>query len=216
MRNERRRKHRKRKRKKVHATTVHNTNSIDTNSDVKSKSLLLLVGDNYVVSGSFGLKTSAMKPSMIHIDTCSGVNIIRRKVLPDAWEEFRQPLKHDPGLGDANHNPLHFVGTVRLTLRLANRIFKNVEFLVTDNFAVDILLGTSFHNSNIRHINCIEQSLTLDNGDTVPILETNTALGTPPAPKEGAPSADVRAQSSQASKNPRRVRKTNFEYPNQS
>ena len=67
--------------------------------------MLLLVGNNYVVSGSYGLKSSAMTPSLVYIDTCSGVNVIREGALPPSWVQYREPLTFDPGLGDANRKP---------------------------------------------------------------------------------------------------------------
>ena len=81
-------------------TKVQTTKKDDTDPLV-----MLLIGKNYVVSGSLGLKSSAMIPTNVHIDTCSGVNIVRRSVLPPAWEEFRKPLHKDPGLGTATNTP---------------------------------------------------------------------------------------------------------------
>ena len=134
--------------------------------------VLLLVGENYVISGSFGIKPSAMTPSLVHIDTCSGVNVIRRQCLPPNWEDHREPLTFDPGLGDANNQPLRFAGVIRLSLRLGNRTYR-LPFLIANNFAVDVLLGTSFHNTYIEAIKCIKRTIVFKNGDEVPIVRVN-------------------------------------------
>ena len=184
----RRSKSRKKKRKTVdRATETHEGERDVVASNAKENLMLLLVGNNYVVSGSYGLKSSAMTPSLVYIDTCSGVNVIREGALPPSWVQYREPLTFDPGLGDANRNPIHFVGVIRLSIRFANRVYR-VPFLVAKTFAVDVLVGTSFHNKYIKLIACIEQQITFSHEDTIPILEQNhSALGSDASVEEGAP-----------------------------
>ena len=95
-------------------------------------------------------------------------------------------MTFNPGLGDANRNPIHFVGVVRLSIRFANRVYR-IPFLVAKTFAVDVLVGTSFHNRYIKRIACIEQEITFSNGDTIPIIEqSHSALGADASAEEGA------------------------------
>ena len=75
----RRSKTRKKKKEKTidRTTDNHEAGRDVVATDAKESSMLLLVGNNYVVSGSYGLRSPAMMPSLVHIDTCSGVNVIR-------------------------------------------------------------------------------------------------------------------------------------------
>ena len=118
-----------------------------------------------------------MTSRMIHIDTYSGVNIVRRDTLPHEWLEYREPLTDDPMLCDANRHPVRFDGVVRMKLRLANRMY-TIPFLVAENLAVEVLLGTTFLNKHINAIRCVEQVVELSNEESIPILQQNDpALG---------------------------------------
>ena len=100
------RNHRKKKNESLARAGTTNEMEITQGSPSRSeasKPILLLVGENYIISGSFGIKTSAMTPSLMHIDTCSGVNVIREQCLPPSWEDHCEPLGHDPGIGDATN-----------------------------------------------------------------------------------------------------------------
>ena len=161
----------------------------------KNKSLLLLFGENYVISGSIGLRSSSMKPTVIHVDTCSGVNVIREGMLPPKWDEHLEPLNQDPNLGDANGRPLRFKGLIRMSVRLNNRLYR-IPFLIATNFAADVLLGTAFLNTHIRSIRCIEKQIELANGETIPIIEINKpASGADAHPEKGAPSVAPKRKS---------------------
>ena len=146
------------------------------------------MAENYRVSGSIGLTAALMLPTTVYLDTCSGVNVINRKFVPTEWLSQLKPVLKDPRLGDANSNPIVFDGMLTLTLRFANRAYR-VAFYVARHFAVDVLVGTAFHNRYIKGIFPIDQRVTFENDESVPMLQSkNNAPGVAPS-EEGAPNA---------------------------
>ena len=156
--------------------------------------VLVLVKDNYVVSGSIGARSNAMMPTNIYVDTCSGVNIVNRQFLPPACDDLLEPVVEDPNLGDANGRPLQFSSMIRLSLRLGNRSYR-IPFFVADRFAVDVLLGTSFHDNYIKSIECMDSKIILAGGEEIPILKTNRpATAVPPDGKSSKPDEPIKSK----------------------
>ena len=186
-----------RTRRRHHRVKIRSKQRVDTSNDTvdaeptkeKTQALLqILMAENFRVSGSIGLTAALMLPTTVYLDTCSGVNVINRKFVPTEWLSQLKPVLKDPRLGDANSNPIVFDGMLTLTLRFANRAYR-VAFYVARHFAVDVLVGTAFHNRYIKGIFPIDQRVTFENDESVPMLQSkNNAPGVAPS-EEGAPNA---------------------------
>lgn len=108
----------------------------------------------YTVSGSLGFTAREMRPTKIEINNCSPSNIIHVSELSREWISLIKPLWFDPQLGDANQNPLQFIGIILITVRLVYRSWKT-EFLVArENLAVSVLLGTCFKTLDVQNFRC--------------------------------------------------------------
>lgn len=113
----------------------------------------VLAAAHYAVSGSFGASRQAMTPSPIVVDTGSGFNVVRKDVLPSGWRSCVIPDAELPDIGDANGNPLPVLTAVWLRVRFGNAQYK-VPFLVVENLACPMLVGTHFTNRHVDAIWC--------------------------------------------------------------
>ena len=100
------------------------------------------------------------------------MNVIRRDALPDGWEAHQMAHEELPALGDANGQPLRVGGVVRLFVRLGNTFFQTT-FIVVERLAVEVILGTSFMNRNVKSIECIKKRIRLRDDGYVPILSAD-------------------------------------------
>lgn len=105
------------------------------------------------------------------VDTCSGFNLVARKALPLGWERTFIQEAPLPQLAGADRRPLALEGTVVLTVRLANTLFR-VQFLVATELAVDVLLGTAFIDEHVRVIHVTDRALVLRGGGALAIQGT--------------------------------------------
>ena len=103
--------------------------------------------------------------------------MIRRSSLPDGWEACRIQDEDLPNLGDANGQPLRVAGAVKLYVRLGDTMF-TTAFVIVERLAVDVILGTTFMNRNVKSIECMRQRIRFRDDRTLPILTSDT-LTTP-------------------------------------
>ena len=92
-----------------------------------------------------------------------------------------------PALGDANGRPLRVGGVVRLFVRLGNTFFQTT-FVVVERLAVEVILGTSFMNRNVKSIECMRKRIRLRDDGYLPILSADKL--TTPQEDLGAPAPD--------------------------
>ena len=135
--------------------------------------ILLLRSLHYIVTGSIGLRNQDLKPYHIALDTEAGYDVIRSSALPDGWESQLLAGVEIPKLGDANGRPLRLSGAIEMKIRFHNTVFRTI-FVVSKRLAVDVLIGTTFLNHNVRAIECMDQRVRLRGSACVPILATNT------------------------------------------
>ena len=124
------------------------------------------------MAGSVGATRSILVPYHVVLDTGAGMNVIRRDALPDGWEISLVTNAEPPALGDANGRPLKIGGVVRLFVRLGNTFFQTT-FVVVERLAVEVILGTSFMNRNIKSIECMRRRVRLRDDGVIPILSTD-------------------------------------------
>jgi len=127
--------------------------------------------EHYVVLGSVGTDRRSLKPMRIVMDTGSGPSVIRASALPPHWRRYVESVGEDPGLADANGNPLRVTERVRLLVRLGNKWF-TVLFYITPNLAVPVILGTGVMNRHVKSIHCWSQRIELLRGGSIAILST--------------------------------------------
>ena len=137
----------------------------------------------YNVLASIATEGNAFKPRTIAVDTCSGYNLVRKDDLPPDWTRY---VVHDaplPRLASANNNPLKLSAVVRLAVRLRNTTFR-IPFVVADQLAVPVLLGTAFIDTHVRCIDIEAQRMELRHGGSVAIVDGN-GEPTPPTRRHG-------------------------------
>jgi len=118
---------------------------------------------HYVVSGSVGVEAKTMQPQPVVIDTGSGYSVVRRSALPEGWERYVTTNRDLPTLG-----ALQCRHEVLLRVRFGNALYR-VKFLVVDNLACPLLLGTKFTNLHVEAIWCIRGRVQFTQ-DTLPII----------------------------------------------
>ena len=157
--------------------------------DLEVKRLVcVLKATHYTVLGSLGLSPGVFTPKRIVIDTGCGPAVIRSSELPPDWRRFQVPLVEDPGLADANNNPLLITEMVRLKVRLGNKTTK-VSFYVAPNLAVPAILGTGYLNRYVRCIFPMDQMIEIKDGSLVAILSSQRS-----AKQQGESVVDERQQ----------------------
>ena len=138
------------------------------------------------------------KPRTIAVDTCSGYNLVRKADLPPDWTRFFVRDAPLPQLTGANSNLLKLTSVVQLAVRLRNTTFC-IPFVVADQVAVPVLLGTSFIDAHVRSIDIDAQKLELRQGGSVAIFDRK-GEPSPPTRRNGRQSirAAVREEAPQA------------------
>ena len=63
-----------------------------------------------------------------------------------------------PTLGDANGRPLSLLGEIVLRIRFGNTTYR-VPFIVADNLAAEVIVGTRFMNRYDDAIECHNQTI---------------------------------------------------------
>ena len=96
-----------------------------------------------------------MQPRHMAFDTGCVPNVIRRRDLPQGWDGLLQD-QNLPLLGDGNRNPLKLMGKIVLRVRLGSATYR-VLFVVAEQSAVSVIIGTSFMNRNVKGIMCMDQ-----------------------------------------------------------
>ena len=105
----------------------------------------------YNILGSIATEKNALKPFPIAVDTYSGYNLARKADLPPDWTRHAIRNAPLPRVAGANSNPLRLTAVVRLAVRNRNTMFR-VPFVVADQMAVPVLLGTAFLDAHVRSI----------------------------------------------------------------
>lgn len=77
------------------------------------------------------------------LDTGSGYNLIKNRVLPEGFEQRTLDDCELPPLDDSNRKKLALQGAVTLRVRLGNKFYK-ANFIVTTSSAVDVIIETNF------------------------------------------------------------------------
>jgi len=139
---------------------------------VKPRPICFLKEEHYVVLGSIGTDRRSLKPVRIVADTGSGPSVIRADALPPQWKNLVEANGDDPGLADANGNPLRVTERVRLLVRLGNKRF-TVLFYVAPNLAVPVIIGTGVMNRHFKTIHCQSQRIDLIRGGSIAILSAH-------------------------------------------
>ena len=152
----------------------------------------------YNVLGSVATEGNAFKPHMIAVDTCSGYNLVRKADLPPECNRYvirDAPLSRPAG---ANTNLLRLTAVVRLAVRLRNTTF-HIPFVVAEQLAVPVLLGTAFIDGHVHSIDIDGQKLELRHGGSVSIVD-GKGEPTPPARRHGRQTSgpDVRDEAPHA------------------
>ena len=143
----------------------------------------LMTSKIYNVLGSVATGGNAFKPHTIAVDTCSGYNLVRKADLPPDWNRYVIRGAPLPRLAGANSNPLRLTAVVRLTVRLRNTTFR-IPFVVAEQLAVPVLLGTAFIDAHVRSIDIDGQKLELHQGSSVAIVD-GKGEPTPPTRRHG-------------------------------
>ena len=132
----------------------------------------------YNILGSVATSGNAFKPHTIAVDTCSGYKLVRKDDLHLDWNRYvirDAPLPLQAG---ANSNPLRLTAVVRLAVRLRNTTFR-IPFVVAEQLAVPVLLGTAFVDAHVRSIDIGGQKLELRHGGSIAIVDGNRESTTP-------------------------------------
>ena len=132
----------------------------------------------YNILGSIDTEKNAFRSYTIAVGTCSRYNLVRKADLPLDWTRHTVRDAPLPWLAGANSNPLRLTAVVCLAVRIRNMTF-GVPFVVVDQLAVPVLLGTAFIDSHVRSIDIDAQRLQLRNGGSVAIVD---AKGEPSSP----------------------------------
>ena len=148
--------------------------------------------------GSIATQRNSFKPRTIGVDTCSGYNLVRKSDLPPDWTRY---VVHDaplPRLAGANSNPLKLSALVHLAVPLRNSTFR-IPFIVADQLAKPVLLGTAFINTHVPCIDVEAQGMELPQGGSVAIFD-GKGEPTPPTRRHGRQTGrpDVREEAPQA------------------
>ena len=102
---------------------------------------------SYGVLGSIATEGNTFKPYKFAIDTCSGHNLVRKADIPldgTSCVVRGAPLTR---LAGANSNPLNLTAVVWLALWL--RITFRIPFVVADQPAVPVIIGTAFITAHV-------------------------------------------------------------------
>ena len=83
---------------------------------------------------------------------------------------LRRTRRATTRLAGANSNPLMLSNIVRLAVRLRNTTYR-ITFVVADQLAVPVLLGTAFMDTHVRSIDIEAQNPELRQGGSVPIVD---------------------------------------------
>ena len=75
-------------------------------------------------------------------------------------------------MGDANGQPLRVGGAVKLYVRLGDAMY-STAFVIVEHLAVDVILGTTFMNRNVKSIECMRQRIRFRDDRTLPILSSD-------------------------------------------
>ena len=132
----------------------------------------------YNILGSIATEKNAFKLYAIAVDTRSGYNLVRKSDLPPEWTRHIVRDALPPRLAGANSNPLRLTPVVHLAVRIRNTTFR-VPFVVADQLAVPVLLGTAFIEAHVRSIDIEAQRLHPRHGGSIAILD---ARGEPSPP----------------------------------
>ena len=114
----------------------------------------------------------SITPFHIVFDTGAGINVIRRSALPNGWEASRVTNEELPNLGDANGQPFRVGGALKLYVRLRDAMY-STAFVFVEHLAVDVILGTTFMNRNVKSIECMRQQIRFRDDRTFPILSSD-------------------------------------------
>lgn len=97
---------------------------------------------NYKVRVSIGANASVMKSVAAVLDTGAGQTLIDSRFIPSDWSN-RIKMVRDPKLTGATSEKRNLTGFILLHIRLGD-LRVRAWFGVVENFAVKVLLGTSF------------------------------------------------------------------------
>ena len=132
----------------------------------------LMTSKIYNVLGSIATEDNAFKSHTIAVGTCSGYNLVGKADLPPDWTRYVIPDAPLSRLAGPNSNTLKLSAVVWLAFRLRNTTFR-VPFVVADQLAVLVLLGTAFIDAHVRRIDIDAQKLDLHQGGSVAIVDGN-------------------------------------------
>ena len=165
----------------------------------------LMTSKIYNVLGSVATGSNAFKPHTIAVDTCSTYNLVRRPELPPDWNRYVIRDAPLPRLAGLNSNPLRLTVVVRLAVRLQNTKFC-ITFVVAEQLAATVLLGTAFIDAHVRSIDIDGQKLELRQNGSVAIVDGNRGPN-PPTRRHGRQTSrpEVCKEAPQASRIARRV-----------
>ena len=93
---------------------------------------------------------------------------------------------------DANGQPLRVGGAVKLYVRLGDAMY-STAFVIVEHLAVDVILGTTFMNRNVKSIECMRQRIRFRDDRTLPILSSDNVT---------TPEKDVDARVKEEGANP--------------
>ena len=118
-----------------------------------------------------------IRPFNAVFDTGFGINIVRQDALTDGWQTWLTKDTVLPTLGEANGRPLRLLGEIVLRIRFWNTKYR-VPFIFLDKLALEFIVGTRFMNRYVDAIECLNQTIRLKRGGTIPVLSLHGARRT--------------------------------------
>lgn len=95
--------------------------------------------------GSSGLHQCGVR---FGLDTGAGLDLIRRNVFPMGWKTEIDLTLCAPRFNYSNGNQMNLKEMVRMTTRFGNILFRML-FIIANQLAVEVILGTSLHNHHV-------------------------------------------------------------------
>ena len=143
--------------------------------------ICMLRARNYKVNCLIGRRKDMLISKIAVLDSGSGPNLVHARAVPGRWREYVKPIQ-GPYLVDAQRKRITTLGSLRMIVRLGQ--FKAlVDFIVVQNMAVDLILGTSFIDKHVKAIYPRYRKVTFYNDPPVSII----GVGKPPLGKTDEP-----------------------------
>jgi len=137
-------------------------------SDYWNDPVCKLSGLNYKVEAEVKLSPDTWLQALSVVDTGAGPNLIRADLLPSTLLDSIDRSTEVVNLASASGHALDIVGILTLPVRIGNQTTSN-KFVVSQALNADVLLGCHYLDTAVDNISIQRRTLTLNNGETVPI-----------------------------------------------